>query len=357
MHRRRPYDFYFAISCIIFCSCSSQTIQSNKTPSIEIQEIDLGKRVDVKIDGKLFTSYRWPDSVMKPVLYPIVNSSGTEITRGYPLNPRPGERVDHPHHVGMWLNYGNVNGLDFWGHSYDIPEETRKKTGGTIKHLKVQEIKVEISGEGSMVALSSWQDPSGREVLAEETEFHFIASGTTRIIDRITKLTATAGKVSMNDTKEGMFAIRVARELELPSKEEVVLTDAGNNPTVVSKMSNTGVTGNYISSEGLKGDSVWGTKARWMNLYGSIGDEKVSVVICDHPQNPGYPTYWHARGYGLFSANPFGARDFTKEKETMNYSIDAGKQAILKYRVIISSGAHLSEAEINALANDFANKY
>jgi hypothetical protein len=49
-----------------------------------------------------------------------------------------------------------------------------------------------------------------------------------------------------------------------------------------------------------------------MKLNGSVGDEKISVVICDHPENPNYPTYWHARGYGLFSANPLGVKDFTK---------------------------------------------
>jgi hypothetical protein len=42
---------------------------------------------------------------------------GTVVTRGWPLNPRPGERVDHPHHVGLWFNYENVNGLDFWNNS------------------------------------------------------------------------------------------------------------------------------------------------------------------------------------------------------------------------------------------------
>src|SRR5437870_4593323 len=71
------------------------------------------RRVDVSIDGQPFTSYIWPDRLAKPVLYPLRTANGTIITRGYPLEPRPDERVDHPHHVGMWLNYENVNGIDF----------------------------------------------------------------------------------------------------------------------------------------------------------------------------------------------------------------------------------------------------
>ena len=39
-------------------------------------------------------------------------------SRGFPLEPRPGERVDHPHpQRGSWLNYGSVNGVDFWNNS------------------------------------------------------------------------------------------------------------------------------------------------------------------------------------------------------------------------------------------------
>src|SRR5262249_215829 len=73
---------------------------------VQLVANEAAQRVDVLIDGKPFTSYVWPKSVKKPVLYPLTTASGTIVTRGYPLAPRPGERVDHPHHVGMWFNYG-----------------------------------------------------------------------------------------------------------------------------------------------------------------------------------------------------------------------------------------------------------
>jgi hypothetical protein len=102
---------------------------------------------------------------------------------------------------------------------------------------------------------------------------------------------------------------------------------------------------------------VWGTRAKWMNLYGNISDEKISLIICDHPKNPNYPTYWHARGYGLFAANPFGWNDFTEGEKQANFKIPAGKSVTFRYRVIISSGEHLNEKEINTYASDFASKY
>ena len=184
------------------------------------------KKVDVMIGGKLFTSYSWPDNVYKPILYPVFNHNGTEVTRGFPLKPREGERDDHIHQVGIWLNYGNVNGVDFWGTGHTGSKEPGN---GVIKHLSV--IKTSNGdGEAILGTTASWIMPSGKEIISERTEYHFIAQGTTRIIDRITTLTATDTTVLFKDTKEGMFGMRVARQLELPANEMVALLDASGKP-------------------------------------------------------------------------------------------------------------------------------
>jgi hypothetical protein len=59
----------------------------------------------------------------------------------------------------------------------------------------------------------------------------------------------------------------------------------------------------------------------------------------------------------LFCANPFGLKDFTKGKEELNYTIPAGNSITFRYRVIVNSGAHLTDDQINAFAADFAQKY
>ena len=79
--------------------------------------------------------------------------------------------------------------------------------------------------------------------------------------------------------------------------------------------------------------------------------------MCDHPKNQSYPTYWHARGYGLFAANPLGVKDFTKGEKELNFAIPAGKSITFRYRVIVNSGSHLTDADINACADAFAMKY
>lgn len=338
----------------ITCEAKSKSkIKKEKDEVVDLVKNDAEKRIDVMVDGKLFTSYRWAEGVYKPVLYPIIAASGTTVTRGFPLDPKPGERADHRHHVGNWLNYGDVNGFDFWGNGHT---GERSENGGEIIHKGIE--KLSASGnEAVLVTTGIWVDSEGKELLSEKTEYHFIAKGATRIIDRIVTLTAVNKSISLNDTKEGMFAIRVAHELELPSSGKITIVDENGNPKELEKASNEGITGNYKSSEGITGMEVWGTRAKWMNLYGSIQDEKISIAICDHPENISYPTYWHARGYGLFSANPLGVKDFTEGKEKLNFSIPAGQSVTFKYRLVIGSNTHFSDKELNAFTEDFAKKY
>jgi hypothetical protein len=327
--------------------------QQGKGGGVKFLVKESEKRADVMIGDRLVTSYCWPDNVYKPILYPVRTLAGTEITRGFPLKPREGERNDHLHQVGIWFNYGNVNGYDFWGNG-----STGEKSlnGGVIKHLKIVNAQNGQNG-GVLETIESWQDPSGEELLKERTAYHFVPGPNFYCIDRITTLTASDQDVSFKDTKEGMYAIRVARQLELPSDEDVPLIDAAGKPGTLKASSNIGVTGNYRSSTGISGIDVWGTRARWMDLYGSIGKEKISVIMCDHPGNPSYPTYWHARGYGLFSANPLGGKDFTDGKEIVDFSVPSGKSVTFKYRIIITSGFLMDDREINRLADEFAEMY
>ncbi|HSD28441.1 MAG TPA: DUF6807 family protein, partial [Vicinamibacteria bacterium] len=121
------------------------------------------RRVDVTVDAQPFTSYVWPERLAKPVLYPIRTARGTFVTRGFPLDPRPGERVDHPHQVGFWLNFGDVDGVDFWGNSEAIKPEERAKMG-TIRHREVVAARGG-SGKGELEVRADWVAPGPKVVL------------------------------------------------------------------------------------------------------------------------------------------------------------------------------------------------
>jgi hypothetical protein len=312
---------------------------------------EAARRVDVTVDGRPFASYIWPESVKKPVIYPIRTAEGTLVTRGFPLDPRPGERVDHPHQVGLWFNYGDVNGLDFWNNSEAIPPDERSKYG-TIRHVRVKRV---VNGKtaGKLEVELEWLDQHARALLREDTTFTFHAGPKMRGIDRITRLTALDRRVAFTDNKEGVLGIRVARQLEQPADKPELFTDASGKATAVPKLDNTGVTGLYLSSEGKKGNDVWGTRARWTLLSGKIGEESINLAVLDHPGNPGYPTYWHARGYGLFAANPLGQKVFSNGKEALNFALEPKQSATFRYRVLIISGS-VSPADIDALHARFA---
>ncbi|MGD1893594.1 MAG: PmoA family protein [Cyclobacteriaceae bacterium] len=320
---------------------------------VKVTENSAEKSVDIMIDGQPFTSYIYPEAIKKPVLFPIRTPPGTIVTRSYPLLPKEGERVDHPHHVGLWLNYGNVNGLDFWNNSEAIPEEKRDRYG-TIRHREILKTK---SGEvGELTVASDWLTPDDKKLLDETTTFSFSQQGDAYIIDRVTTLVAEEETVAFDDNKEGMIAIRVTRELEHPSDQPGLFTDANGNATEVEKMDNEGVNGKYSSSEGVRGTEVWGTRAEWVNLTGSIDEEAVSIVIMDHPENVGYPTYWHARGYGLFSANPLGQKVFSKGEEELNFALEPGEKVTFRYRVVIyGADEPLDEEAIEAWYTDFTD--
>jgi hypothetical protein len=319
----------------------SNEMKSNK---VELVRKDAQRKVDVLIDGKLFTSYVYPTNIKKPVLYPLITPNGTKITRKFPLDPSVGERVDHPHHVGVWFNFGDVNGLDFWNNSDSIKVEKRAHYG-TIKHQTINEVKSGDS-EGSLKVTMEWQAPDGTILLEENTTFIF-RGGSEYSIDRITTLTAQNEDVNFKDNKEGVLGIRVTRALEHPSDKPDIFTDANGIPTGVPVLNNDGVNGNYINSEGIEGLDTWGIRSNWINLRSSIGEENISLAILDHSANPGYPTYWHSRGYGLFAANPLGQEVFSKGKEKLNLQLKKGESVTFKHRIVVAS-SELSKADLDA---------
>ncbi len=318
-------------------------------PSVELRKGKRAGEVEVLFDGKLFTSFFQPAGVTKPVLWPVVSSRGHTVTRNYPLKRVAGERTDHPHHIGIWLTYGDVNGIDYWNNSDVVPAEKKSRYGD----IHFQEIvSMTSSGsEGKLVVKNQWTD-NGEAVLDEVTTFTFINRGDVRIIDRETRLTALKD-VLFEDNKEGMLGMRMASQLEMPSDSPVTLTDAHGISTAVKGV-NELASGDYLSSEGLRGDEVWGTRGTWMALTGNFGADSVTVAIIDHPANPGYPTYWHARGYGLYAANPLGQKEMSGGKDELHYKLDKGEEGVFRYRIVIADGEPADQGAWEKLAAEFS---
>jgi len=328
-------------SAILFANTS--VVNGQK---VEFRNLQNEKKIEVLIDGKLFTAFIYPDDMEKQSLYPILSASGISITRGYPMQPKPFERTDHPHHVGLWFNFGNVNGLDFWNNSFDIKAEDKSKYG-TVKFDKIVSMKPE---KGELITNSRWVDINDNVLLSEETKFIFSDEGDLRTIERQTKLTAKQ-QVTFTENKEGLLGIRVDRAFEEPATKPEKFLDANGNETEVPVLNNDGVNGVYRNAEGNKGGDVWSKRSKWVALKADKESEIITIVILDNPKNPNYPGWSHARGYGLFAHNNLAGRAVDKNAEAVKIVLKPGESISFKHMIII--GGDLSDARINELSGKF----
>jgi Methane oxygenase PmoA len=331
--------------------------ESPGVPGVKVVTDEAKHRVDVTINGEPFTSYLWATNQRKPVLYPIIAPDGTTVTRGYPFETRPGERVDHPHHAGLWFNYGNANNFDFWNNSDAIKPADRPKYG-TIRHDRIVSTKSG-STSGELTAESTWTTGANQDIFKQTTRYIFsnttIGGKPARSIDMIVTLKAL-DKVVFHDDKEGVLGMRVAHFLESATEKGGIFLDASGNPTKVDAADTAGATGVYLTSEGKTGDAAWATRGRWCTLTGSTNNHTETIAILDNPTNPGFPTYWHARGYGLFAANPLGRSIFDPKQPAFNYTLEKDQSATFRYRILFLSNATTAD-EMNHLADAFAKAH
>ncbi|HMH21135.1 MAG TPA: PmoA family protein [Puia sp.] len=341
-------------ACCLSCALQAQRASPAAPLDIRVMAIPAAHKVSITAGGLPFTEFFYPDTLEKPILYPVFAPDGQLVSRGFPFQPRPGEPVDHPHHQGIWFTYENVNGLDFWNNSFAIPAD-KKHSYGWIR-TDGSSIKVSDGKNGTLQYGADWTDQQKNVLLRETTIFIFTATAQERIIDRSTTLTA-AQDVSLPDAKDGLLGMRVTKELQIPSSAPGQFIDSKGNITKVAAGNDPVINGTYLTSTGKQGDSAWATRGNWCLLYGKKGNDTLSIAIIDHPSNPGYPTYWHARGYGLFAANPLGQKIFSQGKETLAFSLKKGQSVTFRYRIVIAAEkGRLSTGRIGQLADAFAGQ-
>jgi Methane oxygenase PmoA len=290
--------------------------------TVTLKPGDTGLRVEV--DGQLFTEYVTKD-VPRPFFYPVIGAAGENIVRNFPMKAGvPGEPQDHPHHKGLWFTHGSVNGVDFWSEVKDF---------GKQRHMGFGEVKAE-GAKGSFTTETKWVSPDGNPVLSDSRKFTITAlpNGEKQLDFDIT-LKASEGDVVFGDTKEGSMAIRLGPAFAFRTDKD---------------------TGRAYNTQNDKDKKVWGQRAPWVAYYAP--DSKggtVGVVIFEHPKNFRAPTWWHARDYGLFAANPFGIHDFEgkKDEKTLgDHKLAKGESLTLRYRFHFANGKPRPEG----LAEKFA---
>ncbi|MCD6220430.1 PmoA family protein [Candidatus Calescamantes bacterium] len=279
-----------------------EVIPEEKTERVLVAEEKDGE-VNIKIGDKLFTSFHYSETWVRPFLFPVYSPSGKLLVREL-IENKP--EAEHPHHRGIWVAHGDVNGVDNWsemeGHGYQIVKEINVTSGTWWSRI---------------IAVIDWTDNSKKKNLEERRIITFFATSGVRFIDfEITF--STENEVKLGDTKEaGILSVRV-------------------NPSI--NASAKGIMEN--SWGGINEEEIWGKRAHWCDYSGPVDGEWWGVSIFDHPQNPHHPTHWHARNYGLMTANHYGlsyyfGNDYPFRGDLI---IKEGEKLTYRYRVYIHPG-------------------
>jgi hypothetical protein len=328
MYLPKPIALLVAITLCTAAPVSAQ-VTFTQTP----------EQIAVDINGKPFTVfYIAGANLNRPYLHPIRSASGKIVNRSFPAGQIPGETTDHPHHAGLFYGHGDVNGYNYWAiQNVPTPASQADATMGRIVLKQVLSAK---GGKesGSIDVVLTWLKPDGKPLLTETRKMTFYAHPTLRIIDFDFDL-AAIDTVVFRDTKEGTFAMRMATPLEEPPLK------AATGPARTGKLVN--------AQGGEREANVWGKRSEWVDYSGELDGERVGVAMMDHPENPRHPTYWHSRGYGLHSINPFGVSDFLNDKtQNGSMTIEPGQHIRFRYRVIVHPG--LAPPRLAELYQDYA---
>ena len=300
-------------ACLLLpCVLTAQPVQFRR---------ETGK-VEVLLDGRPFTAFHYEEQWDKPFLHPLRTADGLVVSRGYPLEKIEGESNDHIWHRGIWWAHGDVNGADFWR------ERGRDKTG----RLVVKGAPKLDAPSGALSATLEMLTPEGKVLGSVSQAIRFTRVEANAIIDVTVAVLADRGiALKLGDTEEGALGIRLA---------DAFREDRGAT---------------LVNSDGLTGaKNIWGKRARWVDYSTTLQGQQAGVAAFDHPSNPQHPTWWHARGYALNAANPFGERDFTRDKSRDgSVTVPSGGRLEFRYRVVIHPGDAKS-ADIEKLYQSFA---
>ncbi len=279
---------------------------------------------DVRVGGELLTRYVFGGGIARPYCYPLHGPGGVELT-----NFAPG---DHIHHKSLYIAHGSVNGYNNWGevegNARTVVEECHVTSGPVFGEIfAVSDWVTPEQQKGD------WVNPQEGKLLREETRWRFYnLPDSGRLIDVTTTWTAAYQGVLLEDTKEaGTISVRVNEQMEVPNGGRILNAYGGVND-----------------------EECWGKRAPWVDYFGTVDGQQVGLAIFDHPTNLRHPTWWHVRGYGLFTANCWGLHDFAGDFSVRgDYTLSKGESLTFNFRLYLHA-ADTAAAQVGARYLDYA---
>lgn len=280
--------------------------------------------IEFKIGQAVVSSYHIGENIAKPYFWPMNAPGDIPVTRAWPmLTGQPKETKDHVHQKSAWFCHGDV-----------IPEGIELKIKSKDKHVKGVDFWSETPGHGSIVCVevgkpkqaknfalittrNEWRAAEGLKILDETRVIHLHDLGNARLFTIEIDLHASVCPITFGDTKEGSLGVRV--------NDEITIKNGGH----------------FYNADGKKDEAeIWGRKSVWCDYVGSIDGKTAGIAVFDDPANK-FPSCWHARGYGLMAANPFGraGSGFPGQKgNTELVKLAKDEHLKLRYGILLHAG-------------------
>ncbi len=289
-----------------------------------VEIADDSRALSIDVGGTPLTTYHYAGVPARPYFYPLLTSTGREVTRACPMRTDvEGESKDHPHHRSLWIAFGDVGGTDNWseesGHGFTRHDAMLASTGGDVC--------------GRFETLSAWITAQGSTLLTQRLQVTAWATPPeVRMLDFTIDLTAEQDSVLFGDTKEGgILSVRVVGTMDVPRGGRI-----------------------ENSYGGLGETETWGRPAHWCDYSGPVGDRTEGIAVMDHPLSFRAPTHWHVRDYGLMTANPFGYAAYTAGAKRGEHRLARGETLHFRYRLIVHAG-NAAESGIRGRYLDFVS--
>ncbi|MDA7757275.1 PmoA family protein [Opitutales bacterium] len=270
---------------------------------------------EIKIGGDFFARYHF-EKLAQPIIWPVHGPGNIRMLRDYPMKmDTAGEAKDHPHHRAIFIGHQKMSGAGFWHNQF--------KDSGSVKHIKVIETR---SGHDRALikTLNAWRNKEGKTIGGDTRTMTFGGDEIARYLDLEINMHATNMDLVFTEFKDGFVGIRTHPDLRLTASPK----------NGVNK-----VFGRALNSEGTEGKKIWGKRADWVHYFGMIEGKEAGIAFFSHPSNltrKGEKSWWHARDYGLISANPFAPEKIGGDGE---HIVKKGQSLKLRYRLIFHRGS------------------
>ena len=298
------------------------------------------EEIEFRLGDALVTRYHIGEKVAKPYFWPLHAKGDITVTRAWPMKEGDAQETkDHVHQKSAWFCHGDVipegievkakiahvDGVDFWSE--------------TPGHGKIVCVEVSEPKGASVTTKNEWRTPEGVKILDETRTITLKEVGDARLMILDIDLLASVCNITFGDTKEGSMGVRVHDRLRVEG-------GIGQFQNAEGKIVDP------ASYKTTKDGPIWGLKSLWCDYSGKVEDKPCGIALFDDPKNK-YPASWHARGYGLMAANPFGRNKsgFPDQKgKTDLVKLTKGEHLTLRYGILL----HPGDTKTGKVADAFA---